>query len=164
MGTPPLPDPKPETNGESPIFRDVPKTGPVLWLLLLGLLVPPSAVAFIGNALGGLPHQTLWLILLGLPIPLVLLSLPKSYTIDGSHLTIAGFLYKKRITRENIGAVEPIGTFKALLHPGSLFCSDPARALKLVQKRGRVLVISPTDPAPFLALARNGHGSEGDES
>jgi hypothetical protein len=154
MGTPPLPDPKPPSGGESPIFRDVPKTGPVLWLLLLGFLIPPFAVAFIGNAVGGLPHQTLWIILLGLPIPLVLLALPRSYTIDGRHLTIAGFVYKKRVLLENIASVEPIGTFKALLHPGSLFCSDPSRALKLVQKKGRILVISPTDPKPFLALPK----------
>jgi hypothetical protein len=160
MGTPPLPDPKPQSSDESHIFRDVPKTGPVLWLLLLGFFVPPCAVAFIGNALGGLPHQTLWIILLGLPIPLVLLALPRSYTIDDRHLTVAGFLYKKRISRENIAAVEPMGTFRALLHPGSLFCSDPSRALKLTQKKGRILVISPTDPKPFLALPKD-EGSKG---
>jgi hypothetical protein len=160
MGTPLLPDPKPLSGGESPIFRDVPKTGPVLWLLLLGLLVPPCAVAFIGNALGGFPHQTLWIILLGLPFPVVLLALPRSYTIDGRHLTVTGFFYKKRIPLENIAAVEPIGTFRALLHPGSLFCSDPARALKLTQKQGRILVISPNDPEPFLALPRGKGGDQ----
>jgi hypothetical protein len=117
-------------------------------------------VAFIGNALGGLPHQTLWIILLGLPIPLVLLALPRSYTIDDRHLTVAGFMYKKRVSLENIAAVEPIGTFRALLHPGSLFCSDPSRALKLTQKKGRILVISPTDPEPFLALSKD-EGSKG---
>lgn len=164
MGTPRLPDPKPPAGGESPIFQDVPKTGPVLWLLLLGFLVPPCAVAFIGNSLGGIPHQTLWVILLGLPIPLVLLFLPRSYTIDEKHLTVSGFLYKKRIPREDIAGVEPIGTLKALLHPGSLFCSDPARALKLVKKKGRILVISPTDPAPFLALSKGGDSSKGGES
>jgi len=156
MGTPPLPDPKSSSRDESHIFRDVPKTGPVLWLMLLGFLVPPCAVAFIGNSMGGLPHQTLWIILLGLPLPIVLLALPRSYTIDDKHLTVAGFVYRKRISRENIRAVEPIGTFRALLHPGSLFCSDPARALRVVQKKGRILIISPTDPRPFLALPKGG--------
>ncbi len=164
MGTPLIPDSKPPTGGESSIFRDVPKTGPVLWLLLLGFLIPPCAVTFIGNSLGGIPHQTLWAILLGLPIPLVLLSLPRSYTIDKKHLTISGFLYRKRIPREDIEAVESIGTLKALLHPGSLFCSNPAQALKLVRKKGRILVISPTDPGPFLALPKGGGSSEGGRS
>ena len=154
MGTPPLPDPKPPSGGETPVFRDVPKTGPVLWLMLLGFLVPPCAVAFIGNTMGGFPHQTLWVSILCLPIPLVLLALPRSYTIDDRHLTVAGFVYKKRVPLENIASVEPIDTFKALLHPGSLFCSDPSRALKLVQKKGRILIISPTDPKPFLALPK----------
>ena len=163
MGTPPLPDPKPAPGDESPIFRDVPKTGPVLWFLLLGFLIPPCAVVFIGNSLGGLPHQTLWTILLGLPIPLVLLALPRSYTVDDRHLTVAGFFYKKRIPLQNIAAVEPIGTLRALLHPGSLFCSDPSRALKLTQKQGRVLVISPNDPKPFLALPRGEGGKGGDQ-
>jgi hypothetical protein len=162
MGTPPLPDPKPPSSDESHIFRDVPKTGPVLWIMLLGFLLPPCAVAFIGNALGGLPHQTLWVILLGLPIPLVLLALPRSYTIDDRYLTVAGFLYKKRVPLENIASVEPIGTLRALLHPGSLFCSDPSRALKLTQELGRILVISPTDPKPFLALSKDRGGKGGD--
>ena len=161
MGTPLIPDPKPPASGESSVFRDVPKTGPVLWLLLLGFLIPPCVVAFIGNSLGGLPHQTLWVIVLGLPIPLVLLSLPRSYTIDKKHLTISGVLYRKRILLEDIAAVEPIGTFKALLHPGSLFCSNPALALKRVRKKGRILVISPTDQGPFLALPKGGGSFEG---
>lgn len=164
MGTPRLPDPKPPPGDESPVFQDVPKTGPVLWLLLLGFLIPPCAVEFIGNTLGGIPHQTLWVILLGLPIPLVLLSLPRSYTIDKKHLTISGFLYKKRILLEDIEAVAPIGTLKALLHPGSLFCSNPAQALKLARKKGRILVISPTDPKPFLALPKGGGSIEGGET
>jgi len=164
MGTPPLPDPKSPSSDESHIFRDVPKTGLVLWLLLLGFLIPPCAVALIGNSLGGLPHQTLWVVLLGLPIPLVLLSLPRSYTIDQRHLTIAGFFYEKKIPLADIQVVEPMGTFKALLHPGSLFCSDPSRALKLVQKKGRVLVISPTDPQPFLALSTGKGSTEGGDS
>lgn len=130
--------------------------------MLLGFLVPPCTVTFIGNTLGGLPHQTLWTILLGIPIPLVVLLLPRSYTIDDRHLTVAGFLYKKRISRENIVAVEPIGTFRALLHPGSLFCSDPSRALKITQKKGRILVISPTDPKPFLALPGSESSKGGD--
>jgi hypothetical protein len=104
------------------------------------------------------------MILLGLPIPLVLLSLPRSYTIDKKHLTISGFLYRKRIPREDIEAVESIGTLKALVHPGSLFCSNPAQALKLVRKKGRILVISPTDPGPFLALPNGGGSSEGGTS
>jgi len=131
--------------------------------MLLGFLVPPCAVAFIGNAMGGLPHQTLWVILLGLPIPMVLLALPRSYTIDDRHLTVVGFFYKKRIPLQNITAVKPIGTFRALLHPGSLFCSDPSRALKISQKQGRVLVISPNDPGPFLALPGD-RGSKGGDS
>lgn len=124
--------------------------------MLLGFLIPPCAVAFIGNAMGGLPHQTLWIILLGLPISLVLFALPRSYTIDEKHLTVTGFLYKKRVPLQNIAAVESIGTLRALLHPGSLYCSDPARALRVVQKQGRILVISPTDPKPFLALSKGG--------
>ena len=163
MGTPPLPDPKPASGDESPIFRDVPKTGPVLWLLLLGFLIPPCAVAFIGNSIGGLPHQTLWVILLGLPIPLVMLSLPRSYTIDSEHLTISGFVYRVRVPLGEIRSVKPIGTLRALLHPGSLFCSNPARALRLVRNRGRILVISPTDPEPFLTLPV-GEGDKGGDS
>ena len=164
MGTPRLPDPKPLPGDESLVFKDVPKTGPVLWLLLLGFLIPPCAVAFIGNTLGVIPHQTLWVILLGLPIPLVLLTLPRRYTIDKKQLTISGFLYKKRIFLEDIEAVESIGTLKALLHPGSLFCSNPARAITLVRKTGRILVISPTAPGPFLALPKGGESSDRGET
>jgi hypothetical protein len=164
MGTPRLPDLKPPSGGESSILKDVPKTGPVLWILLMGFLIPPCAVAFIGNLKGGIPNQALWVILLGIPIPLVLLSLPRMYTIDSRHLTISGFLYKKRIPLEEIESVEPVKTHQALSHPGSLFCSDPARALKLVRKPGRTLIISPTDPAPFLALSKGHDRSEGGRS
>jgi hypothetical protein len=164
MGTPPFPDPKPPASGEPPVFQDVPKTGPVLWILLLAFLIPPCAVAFFGNLAGGIPHQKLWVTLLGIPIPAMLLSLPRKYTIDQKRLTISGFLYRKRIPIEEIESIAPIPTFRALLHPGSLFCSDPSRALKLVRKKGRILVISPTDPAPFLALPEGRAPNEGGET
>jgi hypothetical protein len=135
-----------------------------LWILLMGFLLPPCLVSFSGNLLGGIPHQTLWVILLGIPIPLVLLSLPRKYTIGKKHLTISGFFYKKRIALEDIETVEPIRALRALLHPGSLFCSNPSRALRLARRKGRILVISPTDPAPFLALARGGDTSKGVDS
>jgi hypothetical protein len=164
MGTPPLPDPKPATVGEPSIFQDVPKTGPILWILLLGFLIPPCALVFLGNLLGGIPHQTLWVILLGIPFPVVLFSLPRKYTIDKKHLTISGFVYRKRIPIDEIESVQPITTLRAMLHPGSVFCSEPGRALKLVRRKGRILVISPTDPAPFLALTEGRDSSKGGES
>jgi hypothetical protein len=161
MGTPTLPDSKSSSGGELPIFQDVPKTGLVLWLLLAGFLSPPCMLACLAHFIGGIPHLTLWIILLELPIPLVLLSLPRRYSIDQKHLTISSYLYRKRIPIEEIVSVEPIDPRQALLHPGSLFCSNPARALKLVRKQGRILVISPTDPAPFLALGNGRHNTEG---
>jgi hypothetical protein len=128
-----------------------------MWLLLSVFLLPPALVTFVGAMTYPLPHQTLWVILLGCPIPLILLCLPREYQLDDTTLHICGWLYHLRIAREEILSVQRISTWKALINPRSMYCSDPAKALLLTYcgktgKRPKSLVISPCDPAPFLAV------------
>jgi hypothetical protein len=133
-------------------IEDIPRVGWLLWIVLGGFLLPPTAVTFIGNQIGPFPHQTLWVILLGLPIPILLLSLPRKYRIESNHLAIVGLFYRLRVPEEEISAVVPVPAWVALVHPGSMFCSDPSCALKLVRTRGRNLIISPRNPEPFFAM------------
>jgi len=156
MGTQSIPESKPETAdrpGRPERIVDRPRIGLAMWLLLAGFLIPPSLVTLVGNLLGSIPHQRLWVILLGIPIPLMLLSLPRFYTLDAEQLTISGLFYRYRLQRKQILAVRRVGIGRALVHPGSVFCSDPGRAL-MIERAGRLpVVISPQEPAPFLALA-----------
>jgi len=124
----------------------------VVWLLFLGFLLPPALLVWFGRTLGPLPHQTLWSVLLGLPAVLLLAMLPRKYSLDAEALVIHGYLYRLRVPRARIRAVQPVSALRAMLHPGSMFCSDPRRALAVDRDRGPRLVISPTRPGPFLAL------------
>jgi hypothetical protein len=139
------------------LIRDVPRIGPLLWLLLSAFLLPPAFVAFIGAVTYPLPHQTLWVILLGCPIPFILLSLPKEYQLDEKTLHIRGWLYHLSIAREEILSVQRISAWKALTNPRSMYCSDPAKALLITYsgktgKRPKSLVISPHDPVPIFSF------------
>ena len=135
---------------------DVPRTGGTIWLLLAGLLIPPAGVTFLGRLLQPIPHQTSWVIALGVPAVIMLLSLPRRYKLDAEQMTIEGFVYRVRIPLKQIVRVKPVGLGRGLMHPGSVFCSDPARALLVERKGKRALVISPADPRPFLALNAGG--------
>jgi hypothetical protein len=145
---------KPEFEAVSPPapIEDVPKTGGLVWVMFLGFLAPAALVVYVGHQVGPLPHQTLWVLLMGLPALILLLSLPRSYTLDQERLTIHGLLYRVRIPRERIRRVRRVGPGRALVSLGSVFCSDPARALAIERDRGLTLIISPRQPEPFLAL------------
>jgi hypothetical protein len=148
MGTQPIPD----SNAKpAPVLSDTPRIGPIMWVLLAGFLLPPTLVTWLGNQMGGIPHQTLWVVLLCLPGVLMLLSLPRTYKLTPDKLIIAGLFYKLRIPLDSIVAVRPVGTARALMNPGSIFCSDPSRAI-LIERRGHFLLfISPSKPEAFLA-------------
>jgi len=154
MGTPQIPDSKAPVQEESPSITDIPKIGGILWGMLSLLLVPPIALTLIGNSLGGFPHQTLWVILLGLPFPLTVLMLPRKYTLDNRQLSVIGVFYRIRVPRDQITAVERMAVGLALIHPSSIFCSDPARALRVRRQDRRPLIISPRNSEPFLGLGR----------
>ncbi len=160
MGTQPIPESKPQTAE----IVDQPRIGPAMWLLLACFLIPPTLVTLVGNMVGTIPNQRLWVVLLGVPIPLMLFSLPRRYTLDGDGLTITGLFYRVRVPRAQILSVKRVGVGRALVYPGSVFCSDPGRAL-LIERSGKMnLVISPRQGAPFLALdpARAGSNAAGD--
>ena len=163
MGTQQLPDSNPDPPAGEPVV-DQPRVGGVTWAMLACFLLPPALVTLIGNNWVVIPHQTLWVILLGVPIPLILLTLPRRYAIDPQHLTITGFIYRVRIPRQDILSITPIGTLRALFHPGSMYCSDPARALRITRRTRRELIISPAEPGPFRSLATaQDHSSKGGE-
>lgn len=151
MGTPQIPDSKPEFVAK-PEIEDFPRVGPATWFLLAAFLIPPTLITFIGNLIGGFPHQTLWIILLGCPIPIVMLLLPRKYVLDSQYFCILGVFYRVRIPREEIVSIQPVSLIEALLHPGSFFCSDPSHGLKLVRRNRRAVIISPKNPQPFLDL------------
>ena len=152
MGTPQIPNEKPgEGIGDSISIKDVPRIGPLLWLLFAALLIPPTVIALMGRYGLIVSHQKLWVILLGLPIPVILLTLPRKYIIAANELRIIGFFYRLRIPFDSIRSLTPISTGRALVHPGSIFCTNPAQALKLERRKGSTLIISPKDPGPFLA-------------
>lgn len=138
------------------LTRDIPRIGPSVWLLLSAFLLPPALVVFFGTMTSPLPHQTLWVILLGCPIPIILMSLPREYRLDDTTLHIRGWLYHLSIARENIMTVQHASAWKAFIHPRSMYCSDPSKALLVVYKtkngrKTKSLVISPQNPAPFLS-------------
>lgn len=161
MGTQPIPESKPKTSE----IVDQPRIGPAMWLLLACFLIPPAVVTVIGNMVGTIPNQRLWVILLGVPIPLLLFSMPRRYTLGPEGLTITGLFYRFRVPRAQIKSVERVGMGRALVYPGSVFCSDPGRAL-LIERSGKLnLVISPRLAEPFLALDPSrgeGDGGAGD--
>jgi len=152
MGTPQIPNEKPAEGSDSPVsIKDVPKIGPLLWLLLAALLIPPAVISLMGRYGLIVSHQKLWVLLLGIPIPVILLTLPRKYLLEDNELKIIGFFYRLRIPFESIRSLSPISTGRALVHPGSIFCTNPGRALKLERSKGSTLIISPRDPGPFLA-------------
>jgi hypothetical protein len=151
MGTPRVPESKPNPSGSGEII-DIPRMGSVMWLMLIGFLVPPALVTYLGIHVVYIPHHILWIILLGCPFPLILLSLPRKYTLDRDRLLISGFFYRIRVPIADIVKVEPITSFRALLHPGSMFCTDPQNALKLTRKKGRALIVSPREQEAFLRI------------
>ena len=139
------------------LIRDTSRVGPLIWILLSAFLLPPALVTFVGANSNPLPHQTLWVILLGCPIPLIFVSLPREYRLDDTTLHVRGWLYHLRIARAEILSVQRITAWKALIHPRSMCCSDPAKALLITYtvnqgKRQKSLVISPQNPAPFLSI------------
>lgn len=149
MGTQPIPE---STSEQGPVVEDWPRIGPAMWVLLAGFLVPPALVTWAGNTLGGFEHQTLWVVLLGLPFVVMLISLPRRYCLDARRLTIHGLFYRFRIPRDSIRSVRRVGVGTSLIHPGSVFCSDPGRALRIERQGKFPVLISPRDPTPFLAL------------
>ncbi len=152
MGTVQIPEQKTEGKFQEMETVDIPRIGPLMWILFGFLLLPPAVVTFLGNMMGPIPNQRLWIVLLGLPFPLLFVAMPRRYIIKGGELIISGLLYKFRIPVSSIVSVEPIGRIKALLAPGSVFCSDPARAL-VVKREGKMdLVISPKNKEPFISL------------
>ncbi len=147
-----------ERNSASPAqaaaaLVDTPRVGWLLWLALGGFLIPPVLMTLYAIWQEPLPHQQLWIILLLVPIPLIVFSLPRHYRLDPSALVVIGAFYRVRIPRGDIESIRPIPAGKALLHPGSLFCSDPSRALLIERKHKRALVISPQNKEPFLEIA-----------
>jgi len=152
MGTPQIPNEKPDEGSGSPVsVEDVPRIGPVMWLLFAALLIPPAVIALMGRYGLIVSNQKLWVILLGIPIPVILLTLPRKYMLAAGELRIIGFFYRLRIPFDSVRSLIPISTGRALVHPGSIFCTNPARALKLERRKGSTLIISPKDPGPFLA-------------
>lgn len=132
-----------------------------MWLLLLALVAPPAFLVLL-QRLGQVPVASrLVVILLCLPFFLVLLSLPRRYRLDARQLAIEGLFYKKKIPREQIVSARRIGAAAALVSLGSVFCSDPGRALELQRRRGRALVISPRRPDLFLEALRAGGPDQG---
>ena len=148
MGTQAIPDSNPKI---TPVLVDTPRIGPIMWVLLACFLLPPALVTWVGNQMGGIPHQTLWVVLLCLPGVLMLLSLPRYYKLTPDKLIIAGLFYKLRIPLDSIVTVRPVSTARALMHPGSIFCSDPGRAILIERKGHFSLFISPSKPEAFLA-------------
>ena len=144
----PHPSPTPQKTLE---IIDTPRVGWILWLALGGFLIPPVLMILYGIWMEPLPYQQLWIVLLLAPIPLIVFSLPRHYRLDASALVVVGSFYRVNIPRAEIERIQPISIGKALLHPGSLFCSDPAKALLIERKARRALVISPENTAPFLA-------------
>ena len=143
--------PPPSTPQTAPEIIDTPRVGWILWLTLGGFLIPPVLMILYGIWMEPLPYQQLWIVLLLAPIPLIVFSLPRHYRLDASALVVVGSFYRVNIPRAEIERIQPISIGKALLHPGSLFCSDPAKALLIERKARRALVISPENTAPFLA-------------
>lgn len=125
-----------------------------MWVLLVALLLPALAVALVGSNYVNIPHKTLWVLLLASPVLFVIVSLPKSYTISNDELRIQGWYYRFRIHRSTIVSCEPMKPVKAILHPGSIFCSDPSTALKISRKKGYSPVISPRNPELFMRILR----------
>ena len=123
-----------------------------MWFLLAGFMFPPILVTVAGNAIGGIPHQAMWVILLSCPAPVILLSLPRSYSIGPEHLIVRGVFYCLRVPLSAIRSVRHVSGAHALLHPGSVFCSDPGRALMIERDGGFRLIISPRNAEPFLRL------------
>ncbi|MBN2494417.1 MAG: PH domain-containing protein [Deltaproteobacteria bacterium] len=169
MGTRDIPDSK--RDGE--LHRDVPRIGKEMWVLLFCFLLPPAGVTLVGNATGALPHQTLWVVLLSCPVFVILITLPRRYEIHADRLAIVGVYYRYRIPFDDLSEIRAISPGRALLHPGSLFCSDPGKALALDRLSRRTLVISPSDPESFrkvieqrlhehrVAQAQGASGKEG---
>ncbi len=149
MGTQRIPESNPE---EALEVKDIPRIGWSLWLLLAGFMFPPILVTVVGNAVGGIPLQTTWVALLSCPIPVILLTLPRSYTIGPEHLVVRGLFYRLRIPLTAIRSVRPVSGGRALVHLGSVFCSDPGRALLVERDGGFSLIISPKNAGPFLRL------------
>lgn len=154
MGTPRVPELKPESGKTGEEYVEFPRTGPLMWVLLAAFLIPPALVAYLGNYVVYIPHQTLWVILLGCPFPLILLTLPRKYILNPEQIQIAGWFYRLRIPASEIVSIEPISTGRAIFHPGSMYCADPQRAWKLTRKKGRALVFSPNQPERFRALVK----------
>ncbi|HOX43593.1 MAG TPA: hypothetical protein PK668_08345 [Myxococcota bacterium] len=130
----------------------MPRTSASVWLLFVGFLLPPALVVWFGRTLGPLPYQTVWVVLLGLPALILVLMLPRKYTLDAEALVIHGAIYRLRVPRSRIRAVRPVSALRALSALGSVFCSDPGHALAVERERGVRLIISPRRPGPFLDL------------
>jgi len=149
MGTQQLPDLKPDADVAT-VIEDNPRIGFVTWIMLATFLIPPAAVAYLEGLGFRIPHPVLWEILLGLPVFVMLLTFPRCYRLSEREFSIVGFFYRVRIPKEEILSLEPTSFVDAFIKPGSIFCTNPRRALILKRRKGFDLLISPRDPAPFL--------------
>lgn len=127
------------------------RIGVIMWLLLMGLLLPPIGVTLVGNELGTIPNQSTWIVVLFVPFFLILLTMPRHYRLVGDVLVITGLVYRKRVRRDQVREIRTISPVHALTLLGSVFCSNPSKALIVERTDGFRLVISPSNPTPFLA-------------
>jgi hypothetical protein len=164
MGTPQVPDSKTAGAQRPQVLEDSPRLGLLMWLMLICLLVPPAVVTYLAQAGFTIPHQTLWVILLGVPFFVILFTLPRKYQMNQHEIRIVGFYYRVKIPLEDVVSLQPVSAAQALVHPGSVFCTDPGRAWKLTRRSGRTFLISPRVPAPFVERIESLSNSEGESA
>ncbi len=161
MGTQRFPDEATQAgeNGAGGMV-DTPRIGPVMWFLLLLLAVPPGVLAAARRAMGEAGPSVALIVVFFLPFFVMLLVLPRRYRLDGSALTIEGLFYRKRIPVEKIRAVRRAGLWPALTRLGSVYCSDPSKALEVQVEGGGSVIISPSEPEEFAkrVMALSGGG------
>jgi len=163
MGTPQPPDSKPDADVAA-VIEDNPPVGFVTWIMLAAFLIPPAAIAYLVGQGFKIPHPLLWEIMLGLPIFVMLLTFPRCYRLSEREFSIVGFFYRVRVPKEAILSLGPASFADALIKPGSIFCTNPRRALILKRRKGCDLLISPRDPAPFLkGIGRPQEAGKGEE-
>jgi hypothetical protein len=159
MGTQQLPDSKPDADVAT-VIEDNPRIGFVTWIMLAAFLIPPAVVAYLEGQGFQIPHPLLWEILLGLPVFVMLLTFPRCYRLSDREFCIVGFFYRVRIPVDEILSLGPSSFADALIKPGSIFCTNPARALILKRRKGFDLLISPNDPSLFMEKIGRTRGAD----